>query len=693
MNMPTVAFQKEAFSNLEETIAKEWLITNGMGGYASSTIPGINTRKYHGLLVAALHPPADRTVCVSKLDEDVIVDDETYRLGSNQFLDTVYPQGYRLISQFSVSPYPRYIYELDNIRISKTIFMPKNKNAITLIYQALNKSASDVIIKLFPLLTCRHFHTVIDRSKNPLTFTTESESREFKIDFLHPQASLICSSTDGKFKETQNMIDRLFYCDDWLRGESYLDDCFQPGFFELQVNSQTQKEFAVNAAVYQDTAVANENLSSLGGSIAEINASFNQALTEKRNLLSEFYHLSQKLLKSNWLKWILIAADSFVVQSLTKRKAVVAGYHWFESWGRDAFISLPGLMLVTGRFCDAKNIFQTYMQYSKDGLIPNYFEDKTENPVYNTVDATLWYFNAIYQYLKYTGDFEFVRVALWDNLKSIIENHQKGTLFNILMNKDGLLSHGPGLTWMDAKVGFKEVTPRKGMAVEIQALWYNTLRIMELLANKFGEKDLAIKYGLTADETRRSFNDKFWDSKKACLFDVVDSNGVDSSLRPNQILAVSLDFSMLDHARSLRVVEVVTNELATWCGLRTLSIDDPKFVGKYKGDRSSRDTAYHNGTIWPWLLGPHVTAYVKVNDYTRVARNFALKNYILPLFKIGLKHGGMGTINEIYDCDPPNEPRGCISQAWSIAEPFRAYVEDVLQIKPRNAEKFYSITS
>ncbi len=693
MNMPTIGFRKEAFLNLKETIAKEWLITNGRGSYASSTVPGINTRKYHGLLVAALRPPADRTVCVSKLDEDVIVDDKTYRLGSNQFLDTVYPQGYRLIRQFSVSPYPKYVYELDKIRISKTIFMPKNKNGIALIYRVLNNSASDVMLKLFPLLTCRHFHSVIDRSKNPFTFRTESKSRVFKIDFLSPQVSLICSSTDGEFKETQNMVDRLFYLDDWVRGESNLDDCFQPGFFELQVDAQTQKEFAVSAAVYQENVVATEILASLGCSIGEINASFNQALAEKAILLSEFYHSRKKIPESDWLNWILLAADSFIVQGLISRKAVLAGYHWFESWGRDAFISLPGLMLVTGRFSDAKNIFQTYMQYCKDGLIPNYFDDKTENPIYNTVDATLWYVNAINQYLKYTQDFEFVRVALWDNLKSIIENHQKGTLFGILMDQNGLLSHGPGLTWMDARVGSVEVTPRKGMAVEIQALWYNTLRIMELLANKFGEEDLAEKYRLTADEARRSFNDKFWDSKKACLFDVVNSNGVDASIRPNQILAVSLDFSMLDRARSLSVVKVVTDELATWCGLRTLSMDDAKFVGKYEGDRSSRDTAYHNGTIWPWLLGPYVTAYVKVNDYTSDARNFALENYILPLFRMGLKQGGLGTINEIYDSDPPNEPRGCISQAWSIAEPLRAYVEDVLQVKPGNGEKSSLLTA
>jgi predicted glycogen debranching enzyme len=469
-----------------------------------------------------------------------------------------------------------------------------------------------------------------------------------------------------------------------------LDDCFQTGFFELQVPPHIQKEFAVTATVYEETLVAKEDIVSIGSSISEINASYSKAIAEKKALLSEFYSSNIQTPMNDWLNWILMATDSFIVQSLLKRKGVIAGYHWFESWGRDTFISLPGLMLITSRFNDAKNILQNYIQHCKNGLIPNYLDDKTGNPVYNTVDATLWYVNAVYQYLQYTRDFKFIKTNLWKPLRSIIENHQKGTLFGISMNQNGLLSHGAGLTWMDAKVGTTEITPRKGMAVEIQALWYNTLRIMQLLAGKFGEVELAQEYALMADESRRSFNDRFWDSKKECLFDVVDNDVIDTSLRPNQIFAVSLDFSMLDKVKGFKVVESVTRELATSYGLRTLSSDDPKFIGKYEGDRRARDIAYHNGAIWPWLLGPYITAYLKVYDYTFDARNFAFQNHILPLFNIGLKNGGLGTINEIYDSDPPNKPRGCISQAWSIAEPLRAYVEDVLKNKPKTPEKLFT---
>jgi predicted glycogen debranching enzyme len=348
-------------------------------------------------------------------------------------------------------------------------------------------------------------------------------------------------------------------------------------------------------------------------------------------------------------------------------------------------------MLTIGRFSEAKDILQNYIQYFKNGLIPNFISDKSGDPAYNTVDATFWYVNAVFQYLKYTGDFLFVQNELWKNLKAIIDYHERGTFFGIRVDYDGLLQHGSRLTWMDASVGGKEITPRVGKAVEIQALWYNTLRIMQLLATKFGEKTLAEKYSTMADKTSKSFNEKFWNPKAACLFDVLDGNGVDPSLRPNQIFAVSLDFTMLAKDKNIQVVNIVNNELATPVGLRTLALSDPKFVGKCFGDRLSRDTAYHNGTIWPWLSGPFITAYLKVNGYSDQSRDYALRNMVLPLFSDGIRQAGLGTISEIYDCDSPNTPRGCISQAWSVAEPLRAYIEDILLIKPAHIQEILGI--
>jgi predicted glycogen debranching enzyme len=684
--LPSITFGKDALSRFGEVIEKEWLVTNGLGGYASSTVPGINTRKYHGLLVVALHPPGDRTVCLSKLDEDVFVENEVYRLGSNEFKNRIYPEGYKLINQFSINPFPVYNYDLGNVEVSKTVFLPKNKNAVALIYKVQNTNNFGSKVRLYPLLTCRHFHTVVDRIKTPLYFAIESNGTQVQTTFQRPQATILCRCTEGEFNEAINLVDRVQYHDEALRGEANMDDCFQPGYFELQVPSNSTKEFVVSCAVSQERQEAKEILDSVGKTISEVKATFNQELNQKNELLNNFYQDQPQVPISDWLNWIFLAADSFIVKSVSGRKDVIAGYHWFEPWGRDTFISLPGLLLVTGKYSDAKGILQNFGQYCKSGLVPNFVADRTGIPVYNTVDGTLWFVNAVLQYIKYTGDYSFVKDELWENLKAIVENHKVGTLFGIGLDEDGLLMHGSRLTWMDAMVGGEEMTPRTGKAVEIQALWFNTLRIMELLANKFEEPSLAEKYTAMAKQTGESFNQKFWNKQKDCLYDVIEAKGVDASLRPNQIFAVSLDFTMLDKDKSQKVVDAVNRELVTPFGLRTLSLDDTKFVGKCFGDRQSRDTSYHNGTIWPWLMGPYVSAYLKVNDYNAQARKQMLENLILPLFTVGIHQGGLGTINEIYDCDPPNEPRGCISQAWSVAEPLRAYIEDILQIKPKNAK-------
>jgi len=685
--LPSITFGKDALSRFGEVIEKEWLITNGLGGYASSSILGINTRKYHGLLVAALDPPGNRTVCVSKLDEDVIVSNDVYRLSSNEFHDLIYPEGYKLITQFSLNPFPTYSYNVSSVHVSKTVFMPKNTNAVAVTYKITNNNGSDVKVRLYPLLTCRYFHDVVYRMRVPLNFVLENTGTQFQATFQRPQAVILCRITNGEFVEKVNWVNHIHYRDELMRGEADVDDCFQPGFFEVQVPANGEKEFAVTFAVSHETQVTQAILDSVGITFEEVNASLNRELNQRSKLLSNFYRAHPEVPMSDWLNWIILAADSFMVENAAGKKSVIAGYHWFEPWGRDTFISLPGLMLVTGKNFDAKDILQTFIQYCKSGLIPNFVSDKSGIPVYDTVDGTLWYVNAVLQYVKYTGDFAFVKDELWEKLQSIVENHQGGTLFGIHMDNDGLLMHGPRLTWMDASVGNDVITPRTGKAVEIQALWYNALRTMKMLANHFNEPTLAEKYSATANQTRQSFNMKFWNPQNGYLFDVVNDKAVDASIRPNQIFAISLDYSMLDSEKCLKVVNTVNRELVTPYGLRTLSLGDPKFIGKCSGDSRSRDMAYHNGTIWPWLLGPFVSAYLKVNDYTSKAKKQAFENLILPLFTVGIHQGGLGTINEIYDCDPPNEPRGCIAQAWSVAEPLRAYVEDILQIKPKNAKE------
>jgi len=687
MKLPAINLTREALARFDDAIGKEWLVTNGLGGYAASTVLGINTRKYHGLLVAALHPPGERTVCLEKLDEDVLVGNSVYRLGANEFLDNIYPEGYRFLKELVVAPFPSYTYSVPNIEVTKTVFMPKGKNAVAVKYNVLNHAGAEISIRVYPLLTCRHFHTVVDRRQNPLSFSQQQNNGEVEVDFKAPKATVTVRSTTGEFNEKAEWIDRVHYREEANRGESSTDDGYQPGYFEVLVPHKREKDFAIITAASENSQECRETLDDVGNTIYEVNAQLKSELTQRENLITEFYGAHSEAPTSDWLNWMLLAADAFTVKGTGTRKAVMAGYYWFETWGRDTFVSLPGLLLATGRFEDAKKIFVDFMRHRKQGLIPNFVQDRSGEPVYNTVDATLWYVNAVLQFLKYTGDFEFVEQHLWEGLKAIIESHGKGTVFGIDLDSDGLLMHGPRLTWMDADVDGEAVTPRAGKAVEIQALWFNALKTMQLLANKFEEARLAEKYAEVASEAQKSFNAKFWNDKKGCLFDVLEASGVDASLRPNQIIAASLDFTMLNSDKSEQAVNVVQQEFVTPYGLRTLSRNDSRYEGMYVGDRLSRDHAYHNGTVWPWLLGPFVTAFLKVKGQGELWLEYALKNFLQPLFTQQIFEAGLGTLNEIFDGDEPYAPRGCVAQAWSVAEPLRAYVEDILRIRPKHEKE------
>jgi predicted glycogen debranching enzyme len=683
MKLPAINLNREALARFDDAIGKEWLVTNGLGGYAASTVLGINTRKYHGLFVAALHPPGDRTVCLAKLDEDILVGNSIYRLGSNEFQDKIYPEGYRFLNEVVVAPFPSFTYSVSNIEVTKTVFMLKGKNAVIAVYNVLNNGGAEIRLRVYPLLTCRHFHTVLNRQRKPLSFRQKQNDEEVEVNFTAPKATVTVRATTGEFNNNPKWIEQLRYREEASRGESSTDDCYQPGYFEVLVPHKREKDFAIIAAASENSQECRETLDAVGNTIYDVNAQFKAELAQREKLLSEFYGLHSEVSSSDWLNWMLQAADAFTVRGSGSRKAVMAGYFWFETWGRDTFVSLPGLLLVNGRFEDAKKILVDFMRHRKQGLIPNFVDDRSGEPVYNTVDATLWYVNAVLQFLKYTGDFTFVQQQLWEGLKEIIESQGKGTVFGIELDSDGLLAHGSQLTWMDADVNDKAVTPRAGKAVEIQALWYNALKTMQLLANKFEEPSLAEKYTEVALVAQKSFNAKFWNNKNGCLFDVLEPSGVDASLRPNQVIAAALDFTMLNSERSEQVVNVVQRELVTLYGLRTLARSDPLYKGKYVGDRVSRDGAYHNGTVWPWLLGPFVMAFLKVKGQGELWLDYVLNNFLLPLFTRQIHEGGLGTLSEIFDGDEPHTPRGCVAQAWSVAEPLRAYVEEVMRIRPK----------
>jgi predicted glycogen debranching enzyme len=687
MKLPLISLDRKALANFDDAVQKEWIITNGLGGYASSTALGTNTRKYHGLLVAALHPPGDRRVLLSKLDEELTIGGSTYPLGANEFQSGVFPQGHSFVKEFSISPFPRQVYSAESVKVQKTVFVPHEMNAVVVLYKLLNRNSVDVKFRVFPLVNWRHFHSVTNRWKVSAEPVQKCDGREVSIRLGPPESALVFDATGGKYRPNGKWFEKVFYREEARRGESCLDDCYQIGYFETGVTANSVESFAVVAAAGESEDDAQSLMSKISVTLYDLGTSFEKEAKRYDNLLG-FFDAHKTTAAEDWLKWLVLATDAFVVRGAdASYRSVIAGYHWFEAWGRDVFVSLPGLMLVTGRFGDARKVFLTFKGYLRNGLIPNFLPDQAAPAAYNTVDASLWYVNAVLQYLKHSGDFKFVQEQLWESLKEIVDEYVKGTDFGIRVDNDGLLCHGARLTWMDAAVDGQSVTPRAGKAVEVQALWYNALRTVELLANRFGEKDEAERCWQIAEKAKKSFVEKFWNAEKNCLFDVVNEHGKDSSMRPNQVFAVALDFEMLDEAKKERIVDAVHGELLTPLGLQTLAKSDPRYAGVYGGERGKRDRAYHNGTVWPWLSGPFTTAFLKVKGNSEFRREFAMKYFLSPLFGKLVSGVGLGVLGEVFDGDPPHAPEGCIAQAWSIAEPLRAYTEDITQIRPEHEKE------
>jgi predicted glycogen debranching enzyme len=677
--LPKMRLGAEELKQTANALGLEWLVTNGLGGYASSTVLGVNTRKYHGLLVSALTPPTNRHVMLAKLDEEVQIGNQTYKLGVNEFRDTFYPKPEGLLQEFVINTLPVFRYNAGEVRLQKSVFMPRGRNATIVAYDVQNMGANRVVVRVFPLVNFRHFYYTTHKNQLNWNFSQRAEKQGAVIRFYPAKQALAVFTTKGTYNASQQdvWIENIYLRVDAARNEDCLDDCLSPGHFEIPIGPNEQEQFIIIAAAEETEDEVRRVLQEIARDDL-----LNQELTRQESLLTQFQKQNAEAEMKDWLKWAVLATDAFIVnRASTRGKSVIAGYHWFEDWGRDTLISLPGLTLINGRFSDAKEILLTFVQYCDRGVIPNHFPERAgDKPEYNTVDASLWYVNAVWQYLQYTGDFSFVRDHLWDTLQSIVGNYANGTLNNIHMTDDSLIAHGSRLTWMDATVDSTAVTPREGKAVEIQALWYNALRIVQHLAGKFNS-DSAEKYANMADKTRDSFLRKFWNLERNCLFDVITDGQKDSAFRPNQILAASLDFSMLDEAKRSLVVYAVQSKL--WCpyGLRTLSPDDPNYVGKYGGDLTQRNRAYHNGTVWPWLLGPFITAFLKTKPEAE-RRQFALREFLIPFFQKTILDAGLGTISEIYDGDPPHSPSGCIAQAWSVAEPLRALVEDASFKRP-----------
>ena len=567
--------------------------------------------------------------------------------------------------------------------LKKTVVLPYEKNAVVVFYKIVNRSETEATIRVFPLLSLRHFHYTINRKENPLGLNQTQTENSVELTFNNPPASVILKAISGYFIKRPVWVEGIFYSEEENRGEASRDESYQPGFFEFKVPKLTTSKFSILVGVSDDRQKVIKMVDEFGSDLSAIENFMIKEHSRRQSILTNFYDSHNQLQANDGLTWLLLAAEDFVVKGINDQRFIIAGYQWFGSWGRDTFISLPGLMLTKGKYKEAKGVILDFAKYYKQGLIPNLIDDKTGEPLYNTVDGTLWYIHSILQYLKYTGDFALAK-SLWSTLTDIVENHKKGTMNDIRVDGDGLLAHGAQLTWMDTIVDGAPFTPRSGKAVEVQALWYNALCTLQMLADKFGERSLAENYSAMAEKAKKSFNTKFWNYQTNSLFDVIDDSGkADLSIRPNQVIMGALDFPIIDKERLNLVTDFVRAELLTPVGLRTLSPKDSRYKGKYEGDRASRDRAYHSGSIWLWLTGPLTTAFLKAKGYDAASRDYALNAFIKPLISEELNRGGLGTLNEINDGDAPFLPRGCIAQAWSVAEPLRAYVEDVLLFRPK----------
>ena len=646
-------FDQTRTQNLNEALRLEWLETNGLGGWASSTIIGAHTRRYHGLLVAALSPPVGRTVLLSKLDETVEFNKEQIELGTNLFPGTIHPEGYRYLRTFSKNLFPHFIFETDGVRLQKTIAAVNGENTTLILYEVL-EAPSVFTLKLQPFMAGRDYHGLM-HANDTLNQHLEFKSGILTASLYDNLPALYLFVPNAEFTANPQWHYNFEYAVEKYRGQDFQEDLFTPGTFALQLKNGDRLGVMVSLR-----HPAGRNAFDL----------FDREKDRRKKLIAPLK------VRDEITETLTLAADQLIVQRGENLKTILAGYHWFTDWGRDTMIALPGLTLATGRFDDAKKILQAFARHISQGMLPNRFPDSAQEPEYNTVDATLWFFIAIYRYLRYTADKDFVRDELMPVLQDIIDWHDRGTRYNIHVDADGLLSAGaPGvqLTWMDAKIGDWVVTPRSGKSVEINALWANALAIYAWLSKRFGQIDQAKNYARRTGQVKERFVEAFWFKEGGYLYDYLDGNIRDASIRPNQIMAIGLPYPLLENEKARRVFQIVMDKLYTPFGLRSLAPEDPDYKPKYGGNIFQRDSAYHQGTVWSWLLGPFLTALVRVNGSDGKSKARKLIDELKPHFQ----DAGIGTVSEIFDADAPHAARGCISQAWSVAEVLRVYTEIV----------------
>lgn len=659
------SYGREISGSFTEGIKREWVITNGLGGYAGSSLIGANTRKHHGLLVASTYAPTDRYVILNRINEQVAFESKSVSFSSVQRKRKHYEEGYIYQTGFSFDAVPTFTYMIEGISITKTIAYEWEKNTVAILYDLFSPDKACKLV-LTPVFNYRSHND--GSKKHSLKFKDKSKDDTIVlIPKKHKENTITLYKSEGLIVERSKKYDEKLELQTEIdTGMSSSDTGYCPYDIEVIVDSGVRKQVSIICSlekVFEKDALDTINKARLRAESLIKSAGF----------------------EDPFLKTLTVSADNFIVnRESTGGKTILAGLPWFADWGRDTMISLTGLTLETGRFDDATSILRTFSQYERNGLIPNMFPDKGAEPLYNTVDASLWYFYCVDMYLrKLETDeaYSFVEKEIYPCLKRIIEAYKKGTDFSIRLCEDSLISAGSDtdqVTWMDVRIDGYVVTPRHGKPVEINALWYNALKVMEKLSRIYNEPWYTDELSAMAAATRDSFVKRFYNSKAGCLYDVVDEvkrDGVtiwdNDSIRPNQIWAVSLPYTMLEPEIERKVVNTVISKLYVDYGLRTLPTDSPDYHGRYFGKLKDRDMAYHQGTAWAFPLGGLVTAYLKVNDYSDEAKEYA--RTLLEPMKHHLDDGCIGGIAEIFDGDAPYTSRGCYSQAWSVGEILRAY--------------------
>ncbi len=607
----------------QEATDREWLVGNGLGGYASSTLCGSNTRAYHGLLVAALQPPKDRWLMLSFLDEEI----DGQHLACHQYPGAIYPQGYQYIREFRQDPFPRICYEVGEARVEKTIFMIRGENTTIVRYRITGSEGSFSIV---PIIHSRSFHAA---RPLPLLQMEELNRGTLIRSSERPYAPLTLLSDGPDFRADERVYYNFEYEAERSRGLAWKEDLFSPGRFQMDLSGEA--EFAIAASAWRSSM-----------------PDWRSEMATERSRLEALKAPRPEL---------AIAADSFLVRR-GAGLSIIAGYHWFDDWGRDAMISLPGLLLSTGRTEEAARVLRSFAKAMKDGVLPNDLGAES----YNTVDASLWFVRAVAAYFEQCSDMPLLE-ELWPALLAIYSRYSRpGEGFGA--DEDGLIFSDAALTWMDARVDGRPVTGRAGKCCEINALWYLALKDIQKLQKVLGRGGGSRKaeFFRLANKVKASYS-RFWNSETGCLYDVIDHE--DASIRPNQIIAAGIEGLLPDVMRQ-SVLDTVTRELLTPYGLRTLSPRDPRYFGRYEGGPASRDAAYHQGTVWPWLMGPYIDALLSIKGRSKAVRSQA-RELLQPLLSIAV--GGTRTLPEVFDGSSPHRPGGCVSQAWSVAEVLRAW--------------------